>query len=96
MEKLELQQAKIDVSEGRAVLLDVRRQDEWDSGHAAKALHFNSERILKNGEFPDFPKSTPIYVYCQSGGRAGRVKNALLQAGFQTVVNVGGLGDWQG
>jgi rhodanese-related sulfurtransferase len=96
MENSELQQAKELVAAGQAVLLDVRRQDEWDAGHAVEAFHFNSERVLEAGELPDYPKTTPIYLYCQSGGRAGRVKNALLSAGFENVTNVGGLSDWQG
>ena len=83
-----------DVNSGNAVLIDVRRQDEWDAGHAKPALHLNSEKILHFGSLPEVDKAIPIYTYCQSGGRAGRVKNALLEAGYKEVHNLGGLRDW--
>lgn len=95
MEKSEIQKAVDLVTLGRAVLLDVRRDDEWKSGHAKNALHFDSDRILGLGESPDIEKDTPMYVYCLSGGRAGRVKNELIARGYTQVHNLGGFSDWK-
>ena len=35
-------------------------------------------------------KDKPVVVYCKSGGRAGKAKQALEAAGFTRVVNGGG------
>lgn len=94
MNSREIQTAIEEVSTGKAVLLDVRRQGEWDAGHAKPAVHFDSDRLLKNGELPKIDKGTKIYTYCVSGGRAGRVKTALINHGFENVENLGGLRDW--
>ena len=39
-------------------------------------------------------KKKPIVVYCQAGGRAGRAKGILVDAGYEQVTNLGGIGDW--
>ena len=83
------------VKDGKAVVLDVRRNDEWRTGHAKDAVHLDSDRLLGLGESPDIDKEMPIYAYCKSGGRAGRVKNELTRRGFTQVYNLGGLSDWE-
>lgn len=91
----EIKHAVEQVQQGEALLLDVRRHDEWERGHAVGAELFPSERILTGGEVPDVPKDKTIYTYCQSGGRAGRVRAELERKGFIDVHNMGGLLDWQ-
>ncbi len=91
----EIKKAIQQVKDKKAVVLDVRRGDEWSAGHAKDAVHFDSDKILGLGESPDIEKEMPIYTYCQSGGRAGRVKNELARRGFMNVHNLGGLKDWE-
>ena len=83
------------VKDKKVVVLDVRRPDEWNAGHAKDAVHLDSDRLLGLGESPDIDKEMPIYAYCNSGGRAGRVKNELTRRGFTKVYNLGGLKDWE-
>ncbi len=83
------------VKDGKAVVLDVRRPDEYRGGHAKDAVHLDSDRLLGLGESPDIDKEMPIYAYCKSGGRAGRVKNELTRRGFTKVYNLGGFADWE-
>lgn len=94
MTQQELEKAVGEVSTGEAILLDVRRVDEWNDGHAEQAINFDSQKILQQGELPNIEKDKKIYVHCVSGGRAGRVKMALLNHGFTNVENLGGLNDW--
>ncbi len=89
-----IKQAIKEVEAGEAVLLDVRRDDEWNNGHSELAIHFDSARLFDNGEVPDIDKKKKIYAYCVSGGRAGRFKMALLNHGFVDVENIGGLSHW--
>ena len=83
-----------EVKNKKAVLIDVRRDDEWAKGHAAGALHLEIAKIEK-GELPEIPKDKKIYLYCQAGGRAGRAKNILQKAGYSNAENLGGLKNWQ-
>lgn len=82
------------VNSGAANLIDVRTDAEWDNGHAQMALHFDSKR-MEAGEVPEIDKTQPVYLYCNSGGRAGRMKLVLENKGFTKVHNLGGLKDWQ-
>lgn len=82
------------VKQDEAKLIDVRTDLEWNQGHARDALHFDSKR-MEAGELPNLEKDKPVYLYCRSGGRAGRMKTILQNAGFKEVYNLGGLLDWQ-
>ncbi len=82
------------VGEGKAVLIDVRTDDEWNAGHALGAIHFELAK-LQSGELPPIPKDAAIYVYCRTGIRAGQAKTILEQNGYTNVTNLGGLANWQ-
>lgn len=82
-----------DVQAGQAVLVDVRGDDEWRSGHAKGAIHLSVDRIMA-GELPVKGTDTKVYLYCASGGRAGMAANALKAKGF-TAENLGGLSAWR-
>ena len=83
-----------ELASSKAVLLDVRTPQEFNSGHSEKAQNFDSVRIDK-GEMPNIPKDTKIYLYCRSGNRATEVKNSLQAQGYNNVVNLGGLSQMQ-
>jgi len=84
-----------ELKEGRAVLLDVRTEEELKTdGYAAGSIHFDLAR-LQAGELPDYPYETKMYVYCKSGGRSGQAEEILETNGFIDVENIGGLVDWE-
>lgn len=93
-EREKAQQAIVDVAAGNAVLLDVRRDDEWDELRAEGALHWPLAQ-LKAGEMPDVPADMRVYVHCAAGARAEEAKHILLEHGWVDVTNIGGLSDWQ-
>jgi phage shock protein E len=72
-------------------VIDVRTQEEWDKGHLEQAIRIPhtevSERI---GEVTE-DKSAKLVLYWQSGGRAGRAKEALEKMGYTNVENGGGF-----
>lgn len=82
-----------DVAAG-GLLLDVRTEQEFNSGHIASATHFDIQR-LQNGETPNVDKSAKIYLYCRSGSRSQQAKQLLESAGFVNVKSIGGLQDVQ-
>lgn len=82
-----------ELHDGKAYLVDVRGNDEWDGLHAKDALHLSVDRIM-NGEVPTKDKSKKLYLYCASGGRASMAAVKLKSSGY-TVENLGGLGSWK-
>ncbi|UYZ61256.1 rhodanese-like domain-containing protein [Hymenobacter latericus] len=78
-----------------AVLLDVRRPDEFAAGHLPGAVNLDVTG-------PDFArrvavldKTKPTYVYCRSGARSATAASQLTQAGFGQVSNLlGGVLGW--
>lgn len=79
----------------RAMLLDVRENDEWAAGHAPGAVHIPMGQVAQRLEeldtvFPD----RPVPVVCRSGGRSARVTAYLQQAGWDVVNVEGGMRAW--
>ena len=79
-----------------ALLVDVRNPSEYAGGHIPGSINFAMSRVLKEAEeeFPD--KSVPLYVYCQSGARSARAGKLLELLGYENVVDLGGISDYQG
>lgn len=86
----------------KAVLLDVREQDEWDAGHLklAKLVPLSKIRAdaLTAEQKKNLPKDKPIYCHCRSGGRVLTVTKILrakgydvrpLKAGYATLIKEG-------
>ena len=76
-----------------AVLVDVRTQDEFDSGHLEKAVHLPHQRIEELPKLVDVEKDTPIVVYCRSGNRSSKAKATLDGLGYTKVINGGAYSD---
>jgi thioredoxin 1 len=77
-------------------LVDVRTPDEFNEGHITYA-----DNIDWNGpEFENlierYDKSTPIFVYCLSGGRSGNAAKKMRALGFKNVYELlGGMMAWR-
>jgi len=70
--------------------LDVRTDEEWESGHVNGAIHFDLAKLQK-GELPQISKDAEISVYCRSGKRASEAVRILTENNFTHVNNVGGF-----
>lgn len=44
---------------------------------------------------PVMTKDAEIYLVCAAGGQAALAGKTLLEMGYSTVFNVGGIGDWK-
>ena len=85
-------QIQTEVGQGEAYLLDVRTPAEFQDGHFASAINFDSVNI-DAGKTPDLPKDAKIYVYCRSGNRSTAAVSKLKEAGFTNLIDLEGLGD---
>ena len=74
------------VDEGKAILIDVRSQKEWDRGHlkAAKLLPVTrlDEGVPAEELKKLLPKGKTVYLHCMSGGRSGMAEELLRKLGY--------------
>ena len=79
-----------------ALILDVREDKEFASGHIPKAKHIPLGKLSSRIQELDKHKSKPILVTCRSGQRSARACGMLKKAGFETVFNqAGGIIAWE-
>ena len=78
------------------VIVDVRRQDEFDSGHIPGAICIPNESIVDQEpkELPD--KDQIILIYCRSGRRSKEASQKLYDMGYTRIYEFGGILDWTG
>ena len=79
-----------------ALILDVREDKEFASGHIPKAKHIPMGQLASRIQELDKFKGKPILVTCRSGQRSARACGMLKKAGFETVFNqAGGIIAWE-
>lgn len=75
-----------------ALILDVRRADEWDSGHLPGALHIpHTELRDRIDEVRAQAAGRPVRVMCASGVRSAIAHRVLAQAGLDSASLSGGI-----
>ena len=82
----------------QAVVLDVRTQEEFESGYIPKAINID---IQMGPSFIDeinsLDKTKSYYVYCRSGARSSQAVQLMRELGFNNTFNLlGGILDWEG
>lgn len=94
-EQITAEQAKkIMDSDEEFIVLDVREQDEFDSGHIQGGMLIPYTQIEVKAEkmLPD--KNAQILVYCRSGRRSKIAAESLVKLGYTNVKEFGGITDW--
>lgn len=77
------------------VILDVREEEEYITGHADGALLFPLDTINEETAASVLPsKNTPIFAYCRTGNRSQQAVKKLLELGYTTVYDLGSLIGW--
>ncbi len=86
---------KIIDSEQGVVVVDVRRQDEYDQGHIPGAVLIPNETIQSTPppQLPDMNQK--ILVYCRSGNRSKQAAQKLADMGYTNIYEFGGINTWQ-
>jgi len=78
------------------VILDVRTQEEFDSGHIIHAVLLPYDEIREKAESVIPDKNRTILVYCRSGRRSETAARELVKMGYSEVYDFGGVLDWPG
>ena len=77
---------------GGAVLVDVRRADEYEVVHVPGAVLIPLPELgQRTGEVPSGQR---VYVICATGARSLAAAEALNRAGWDTVSVAGGTKAW--
>jgi len=78
------------------VIVDVRRQDEYDAGHIPGAILIPNESIdtERPEDLPDLDQV--ILIYCRSGNRSKQASQKLAKMGYKNIYEFGGINTWTG
>ena len=82
-------------SESGYIILDARKQDEYNEGHipGAVLIPYGEISYRAENELPD--KDQLILVYCRSGRRSKIAAEELVKLGYTNVKEFGGIIDWE-
>ena len=93
---------KANLKDGKAVIVDVREQKEWDEGHLAGAILMPKSKLTVDADLAELikklDKTKIIYTHCRAGKRALECGEILkkqgfdvrpLKSGFQQLVDDG-------
>ena len=92
--KISTEEAYEMMSSQEVVVVDVRTREEYDGGHIENAVLVPNESI--GSEMPEAlpDKEATLLIYCRSGRRSKDATQKLLELGYQSVYDFGGVIDW--
>jgi len=77
------------------LILDVRTQGEYESGHIKNALLIPVQELSGSLDKLEEYRNEKILIYCASGNRSTVAANILIEAGFENIYNMrNGIGEW--
>ena len=78
------------------LVLDVRTQAEFSSGHVPGAVNIPHDELALRLSDLDSETDRAVIVYCRSGKRAGLASTVLLEAGYTNVLHLDGdMNGWK-
>jgi rhodanese-related sulfurtransferase len=72
----------------KAILLDVREDQEWQAGHAAQAVHLGKGVLERDLEQTIPDPTTEILMYCGGGYRSVLAADAAQRMGYSNLYSV--------
>jgi rhodanese-related sulfurtransferase len=81
---------------GKARLIDVREESEWEAGHALGAQHIGKGVIERDIEQKVPDKNSELILYCGGGFRSALSADNVQKMGYTNVASMsGGWRAWQ-
>lgn len=94
-ERITAQEAKARMEKNPyAIVLDVRTEAEYKSGHIKGAVLLPLDRLEAEAEsvLPD--KNAEILIYCRSGKRSAEAGEIMSALGYKNIADFGGILLW--
>ena len=94
-EQITQEEAKEMMDTQEVIILDVREQDEYDSGHIPDAILLPVDTIDEETAAAVIPeKDSTVLVYCRSGNRSKTASSTLAELGYTNIYEFGGINTW--
>ena len=75
------------------ILLDVRRDDEYDMCHIKNSLHIPLNQLTE--DYHKINKEKEVIIYCHHGMRSLKALHILKELGYENVYSLrGGIDYW--
>ena len=89
------EEAKEMMDTQEVIILDVREQAEYDSGHIPGAVLLPVGTIDETTAAEEIPeKDSTVLVYCRSGNRSKTASSTLAELGYTNIYEFGGINTW--
>ena len=89
------EEAKEMMDSQEVIILDVREQNEYDSGHIPGAVLLPVGAIDETTAAEVIPKKdSTVLVYCRSGNRSKTASSTLAELGYTNIYEFGGINTW--
>ena len=87
--EMTLEDARVRLAQNpKAVLVDVREDDEWKKGHAAEAIHLGKGILERDLEETIPDTNTEIIMYCGGGYRSVLTADVARKMGYKNVSSL--------
>ncbi len=94
-QQISQEEAKNRMDTSNVIVLDVREQEEYDTGHIPGAVLLPVGTICEDTAAAVIPeKDSEVLVYCRSGNRSKTASQALADLGYTHVFEFGGINTW--
>ena len=94
-EQITQEEAKEMMDTQEVIILDVREQDEYDSGHIPGAVLLPVGSIDEDTAAEVIPETdSTVLVYCRSGNRSKTASSTLAGLGYTNIYEFGGINTW--
>ena len=94
--EVNVDEARRKLEGGKAKLIDVREESEWEAGHARGAQHLGKGVIERDIEERVPDKKAELILYCGGGFRSALSADSLQKMGYTNVRSMaGGWRAWQ-
>ena len=77
-----------------AKLIDVRTYDEYVERYIPGSINVPLQDIQSIKKYVS-KLDTPLYLYCRTGARSSNAASLLINMGYTSVHNIGGIMDWR-
>ena len=79
-----------------ATIIDLRKQEDFNSGHILNALNIPADSITEQEKKLEPYKSNPVILCCNTGTESPRVARQLMHKGFGKLYCLkGGIQAWR-